>query len=231
MAGGTVAILTSRMKKILTMAALALLSTLPASGQNWSLGVHSGPFVFGDLAERRTRPATGEGGSNVVTLTLSAATRAGLSVDLERELAERWAIRIEGAFTHAPLTVEEDGDDVSVDTGEADIATFALPLVFRINPRGAFRFHLLGGPAYAVYRIRGTNDVTAVPLPDLTASEWGILGGAGLTWWASERFAVEGNISDTLTSSPFDREDLPGTGWDVPRTHNVHTTVGLRWRF
>jgi opacity protein-like surface antigen len=220
------------MKKFLTMAALALGATLPVTAQNWSLGVHSGPFVFGDLVERRTRPSTGEGSSGTVTLTLSAATRAGLAVDLERELAPRWALRIEGAFTRAPLSVEEEGDDVSLEAGEADIATFAVPLVFRINPRGSFRIHLMGGPAYVVYRISGKEEsFSGIPVDDITRSRWGILGGAGIAWWTSDRFAVEGNISDTVTSSPFERGDFAGTGWDLPRTHNVHTTVGVRWRF
>ena len=78
------------MKKNLTMAAVALAMALPATAQNWNVGVHSGPFVFGDLVERRTRPATGTP-TGIVTLTLSAATRAGLSVDVEHELAPRWA--------------------------------------------------------------------------------------------------------------------------------------------
>jgi hypothetical protein len=53
-----------------------------------------------------------------------------------------------------------------------------------------------------------------------------------VAWWVSDRFAVEGNISDIVTSSPFDREDFPDVpGFDIPRPHNVHTTVGVRWRF
>lgn len=221
------------MQKKLTMAAVALAIALPATAQNWSLGVHSGPFVFGDLVERRTRPATGTP-TGTVTLTLSAATRAGLSVDVEHELAPRWALRAEGTFTHAPLAVEEEGDDdgTSFDAGEADIATFALPLVFRINPGGTFRFHIMGGPAYALYRISGTRNLSGINVDDITRAQWGILGGAGVQWWTSDRFAVEGNISDTVTASPFRRDDFPeGPGWNLPRTHNVHTMAGVRWRF
>lgn len=232
-AGGAVAILTTGMKKKLTVAALLLAMTLSATAQEWSIGVHSGAFVFGDFVERRTRPSTGGGSSGTNIVTLSAATRAGLSIDLERELAERWALRLEGTFTRSPLAVKsEDDDEFALDAGEVDIATFTVPLVFRINPRGSFRFHLMAGPAYAVYRITGTPNASGITPLDLTRNEWGLLAGGGVAWWTSDRFAIEGNFSDVVTSSPFDREDFPpGPGWSIEEPHNVHTTAGVRWRF
>jgi hypothetical protein len=218
----------------LAILAVLLASTLSATAQNWSLGVHSGPFVFGDFVERRVRPASGSGPVGTVTMTLSAATRAGLAIDLERSFAPRWAVRFEGTFTQAPLAVKEEGDDdgLTLDAGEADVSTFTLPLVFRINPRGALRFHLMGGPAYALYRIRGTPNASGITPLDKSSGEWGLAAAGGAAWWISDRFAVEGNISDVVTSSPFDREDFPASpGWSIPRPHNVHTTVGLRYRF
>jgi opacity protein-like surface antigen len=218
----------------LAFLAALLVSALPARPQDWSLGVHSGPFVFGDFVERRIRPVTGGSDSPSTTVTLSAATRAGLAIDLERRLADRWALRLEGTFSRAPLAVEdESGDDgISLDAGEADVSTFMLPLVFRINPRGAFRLHLMGGPAYALYRVRGRPNASGITTLDQTTGRFGLAVGGGVAWWTSDRFAVEGNISDVVTSSPFDRDDFPATGgWSIPRPHNVHTTVGVRWRF
>jgi hypothetical protein len=218
-----------------TLLAVALLaSTLPAAAQQWSVGVGSGAFVFGDFVERTMRAGTGAGPGGSVTMVLTADTRAGLSVDVERALAPRWAVRFEGAFTSSPLAVGQQGDDdsVSVEAGEMDVTTFAAPLVFRINPRGAFRFHLMGGPAYAIYEIGGRSNVSGIVPIDETRREWGVVAGGGVAWWTSERFAVEANLSDIATTSPFEREDFPDVpGFNFPRPHNVHTTVGVRWRF
>jgi hypothetical protein len=58
------------------------------------------------------------------------------------------------------------------------------------------------------------------------------MAGAGLAWWTSDRFAIEANISDIVTSSPFSRDDFPDVpGFHIPRPHNVHTTVGGRWKW
>lgn len=222
------------MKKKLTIAAALLAITLPAAAQDWSIGVHSGPFVFGDFVERRLRPSTGQGPTGTSTLTLSAATRAGLTIDLERDLAERWAVRVEGTFTRAPLAVKDqsDDDEFALDAGEVDVATFTLPVIFRINPRGAFRAHVMGGPAYAIYRITGRPNASGITVLDMTRGEFGLMAGGGIAWWTSDRFAVEGNFSDVVTTSPFERGDFPDTpGWSIPKPHNVHTTVGVRWRF
>lgn len=221
------------MKKKVTIAALLLASALPLTAQDWSLGVGTGAFVFGDFVERKLRPVNSEGPEEPQTLTLSAATRPGLSVDVERSLSDRWAIRLEGTFTRAPLAVKDTDDEgVSIDAGEVDVATFMLPIVFRINRGGALRFHLFGGPAHAIYRFSGNTNSSGIAVLDTTRSEWGAAAGLGAAWHLSDRFAIEGAISDIVTTSPFDRDDFADVpGIDVPKPHNVHTTVGLRWSF
>jgi hypothetical protein len=221
------------MRNVLPVLAVLLVFSPPLRADDWSVGVHSGAYVFGDFVERNVRPAASGETIGTVTMTLSAATRAGLAVDLERAFAPRWAVRLEGTFTSAPLSVEEEGGEgVGLDAGEVDVTTFTLPIVFRINPRGALRFHIMGGPAYALYRVTGRANVSGIRPLDETSGEFGLMGGAGAAWWIGERFAVEGNISDVVTSSPFDREDFPdGPGWSIPRPHNVHTTIGVRYRF
>ena len=215
--------------------ALALALTPPLAAQNWSVGVGSGPFVFGDFLERSVRIGNGEGDPAAVTLVLSASTRAGLAVDLERSFSDRWAVRLEGTFTNAPLRLEQEGvggDGSDLDGGDLDVATFMLPVVFRINPRGALRFHVHAGPALAFYRGNAPDIAGAEPVFEGTQEQWGIAYGGGAAWWLSERLAIEGNLTDIVTSSPFDREDFANaTRVDIPRPHNVHTTVGVRWLF
>jgi opacity protein-like surface antigen len=224
------------MKKIWTTAAFALLFAVPAQAQQWSFGASTGPFVFGDFVERRLR-ATSGGPSGSQTLVLSAATRPGLSLDVERRLADRWAMRLEGTFTRSPLTTDQRGvgsdDGVELNAGKLDVSTWMLPLVFRINPRGTFRFHILGGPALAVYRAEARENVQgAEPAFEGTQLEWGLAAGGGVAWWVSDRFAIEGNLTDVVTTSPIDRDQFPDVpGIDIPRPHNVHTTVGVRWKF
>lgn len=225
------------MKKILTIALLMLACTLPATAQNWSIGVRSGAFVFGNFIERRVQPAVDAwdvgAQAEANTLALTAETAPGLAVDLERRLADRWAVRVEGTFTRAPLAVRDESDEEGdIRSGDLDVATFSLPLIFRINTGGAFRFHIYGGPAFAIYRFEPPDRPNAINFPETTRSEWGVEAGAGVTWHVSERFGVEGAISDVATTSPFDREDLaPVPGIKIPRPHNVHTTVGVRYRF
>jgi opacity protein-like surface antigen len=216
------------MKKFLTIAVLMLAAAPPLTAQNWSFGAGTGPFVFGDFLERRLRPGTEGGAGEPGTLVLTAATRPGLALDLERNLSDRWAIRLEGTFTRSPLSVrQEDGGGVTIDAGELDVSTWMLPVVFRINTGGAFRFHLMAGPAMAFYRPTGDD-----PAFDETQAEWGAAFGGGVAWWLSDRFAVEGNITDTITSSPLDREDFPDVpGINIPRVQNGHGTLGVRWRF
>jgi hypothetical protein len=235
MAGSVVAILTVAMLKNLTILALALAITLPLTAQNWSVGVGTGPFVFGDFLQRRVRISTGEGPSSVTTLVLSAGTRAGAAVDLERRLSDRWAVRLEGTFTKAPLRLEQagaSGNGAELNEGDLDVSTFMLPVVFRINRSGALRFHLMAGPAMAIYRGNAPDTPGGQPAFDGTQGEWGVAFGGGVGWWMSDRFAIEGNITDITTSSPFEARNFPSTAQvDIPRPHNVHTTVGVRYRF
>lgn len=224
------------MKKKMTTLAALLAIALPAASaaaDDWSLGVHSGAYVFGDFVERRVRPATGEGGGNVVTMTLSASTRAGLAVDLQRDFSERWGVRLEGTFTRAPLALKEEGDEaVSFSAGDVDVVTVMLPLVFRINTKGALRFHLMGGPAYAMYTFEPEASSGGVSAISRTENEWGVAFGGGVGWWISDRFAIEGTLTDIVTTSPFDRSDFPDVpGYSIPEPHNVHTTVGVRYKF
>lgn len=214
---------------------LALACTLPLGAQNWSVGAHTGPFVFGDFVERTVRIGNPGGPSANTTLVLSAGVRAGAGVDLERRLSDRWAVRLEGTFTNAPLRLgqeDADGDGAELDAGDLDVATFMLPIVYRINRNGAFRFHVMGGPAMAVYRGNAPDAAGARPAFEGTQQEWGIAFGGGVGWWVSDRFAIEGNITDITTSSPFEEEDFPASqNVDIKRPHNVHTTVGVRWTF
>ena len=223
------------MKKIFATAALLLAFALPSAAQNWSFGAATGPFVFGDFYERTVRIGTGQGPVSETTLVLSAGTRAGLALDLERNLGSRWAIRAEGTFTRAKLTLEQgssSGNGAELDAGELDVATFMLPIVYRINPNGSLRFHVLAGPAMAIYRGDAPASSSGSAVLDGTQKEWGLAYGGGVGWWISDRFAIEGNLTDTTTSSPFERADFPSsTGLDIPRTHNVHTTIGVRWKF
>lgn len=214
---------------------IVLLVTLPLGAQDWSVSAGTGPFIYGDFARRTFRLAT-EDGSAEHTLVLSAATRAGLAVDLERSLGERWAIRAAGTFTRSPLTVkgEDDEDGVELDNADVDIGTTALPVVFRVNPRGALRFHLFAGPALTTYHIsRKAPAVAGVPVFRGTRNEWGGVAGAGLDWNVSNRFAIEGQVEGIMSKPPFRREDLAGTGGrlEIPNTKHLHTTLGVRYRF
>jgi len=216
------------MRKDLTILLVALAAALPATAQNWSLGIHTGAFVFGDFAERTMRIGN-DLPSERATSTLSAATRAGAAFDLERSFSERWAVRFESTGTRSPMSIKGSGDDFEVDAGEIDVGTLILPIVFRINRGGALRFHLMGGPAYAAYHIRDTSSSAVF---EGTRTEWGAAFGGGIAWRLSDRLAVEGNLTDIVTSSPIRKSDFPtAQGVDIPKTHNVHTTIGLRWRF
>ena len=233
-AGAPVANLTNAMKKILTIAALAFAVTLPAAAQNESIGIHTGAFVFGDFVERRLRPVGGTGAEDPITLTLSAETRPGLSVDFERSFADRWAVRLEGTYTRSDMKIKQNGTDqgVTFDAGEVTVTSFSLPIVFRINPKGTFRFHLMAGPAYVMYKFEAEAHQPTLSIPGSTRNEWGAIAGGGVAWWISDRFAVEGNVTDIVTSSPFEEVDNTDTpGVDAKRPHNVHTTIGVRFRF
>ena len=112
---------------------------------------------------------------------------------------------------------------MATDAGHASITTLALPVVIHLNRHGAFRFHVAAGPAYGLYDLSQFD----------ARGRWGALAGGGVAWWLGERVAVEGEVDDIVTGSPFRRSDFGSTfgGVKIPKTHNVHTTVGVRYRF
>lgn len=191
--------------------------------------------MFGNLVTRTVQ--TGSEAGAIEETKLSAKTRPGLAVDIEHDFAPRFAIRIEGTFTHAPLAIKATGETggAPVGSGGLNVGTAMVPVVVRINPNGAFRFHVMGGPAYAVYHItRNADENTALPPFTGTRGRWGGAFGGGVAWSWTRTFAVEGQITDIDTASPFERRDFPETPFSkvkIPRTRNVHTTVGIRYRF
>ena len=218
------------MKKILP---LLLLCALPASAQQWSFGAGAGPFFFGDLVRREMRIGTEE--PELQEAVLSAATRAGLTFDLERNLGDRFAVRLEATFTRAPLGIKRGDEDDSVagEAGDLDVTTLSIPFVFRINPNGTFRFHLHGGPSYVIYHIeRDENAAANLGAFDGTRNEWGWMAGGGVGWYFSDRFAIEAQATNINTDTPFEIEEIGGPGnVELPRPNHIHTTLGVRYRF
>lgn len=222
------------MMKKLPVLAVALLFATPLAAQNWSVGVSTGPFVFGDFVQRTIRTGT-ETSVSTTTITLSGAVRPGLAVDLENDFAPRWGIRAEATFTPSKLKVKNRGEaGVNLDAGKLDVTTLALPLVFQINNGGAIRFHLHGGPAYAMYHITAPRSGgSTLQGFSGTRNRFGWVAGGGVAWWLRDRLAIEGNIDDIVTGSPFERSDYPATttGLEIKKPNNIHTTVGIRYRF
>lgn len=232
--GAAVAILTDAMKKTLRLALPLLVAfALPAAAQEWSVGGGTGAFVFGDFVRRTLLPTTGNGNGSPNQIKLTGKTRPGILADVERDFSDRFAVRLEGSFTHARVAVrDEGGSEVGLDAGKIDVSTFMVPLVIRINPHGTFRFHVLGGPAYAMYHVRQTVGTSGFPLFSGTRNRWGYAAGAGVDWWFGKRLAAEGQVTDIDTASPFEKSDFAAAALvKIPRTHNVHTTLGLRVRF
>jgi opacity protein-like surface antigen len=217
--------------RLLSLLPLAL--AIPALAQEWNLGIATGPFVFGNFA-RRTQFITNGDVAVTTHSTLSAATRAGLAVDFGHEINSSYGWRLEATFTEAPQRLKgSGGSGVNLDAGQLKVTTVALPLVVNLNRNGAFRFSLFGGPAYAMYHI---NDSTRIGAPARTfegsRNSWGIAGGAGVAWWLTDRLAAEGRIEDIVTQSPFKKSDFGGSGSvQILKPQNVHTTVGIRYRF
>ena len=216
-----------------TLLLLAFWAT-SAAAQNWSVGVATGPFVFGDFV-RRTIPISGEGPAEEQTATLSAVTRPGVLFDIERSMGDRFAIRAEATFTRSPLAIksERGGEEFELEAGDMDVGTFIMPVVLRLNRHGSLRFHVMGGPAYVAYRIvPRANAAGTIRVFRGTRAEWGWAVGGGAAWHWSERIAIEGQLTDSSTRSPFHEEDVSGLGRvETPRTHNIHTTIGMRYRF
>ena len=221
------------MRKILPVTAVSLVLAVP-SFVGWSVGAGAGPFVFGMFAERTTK-ISNEGGEVISRSRLSAATRLGGTADVEHSIGDRFAVRLEASWTRAPMRIKSSGGTgVSFDAGHASVTTVALPILFTLNPHGTFRFHVGAGPAYGFYEMTARKGGgVSLPLFDGTRGRWGATAGGGIEWWLSDRFAVEAEGTDIVTSSPFRRADF-GTqfgGLKIPKTHNVHTTAGIRYRF
>jgi opacity protein-like surface antigen len=221
-------------KRLSTLLLAGLFLSLPLYGSDWSVGGGSGVFVFGKFVERSLRGSTGGGPISVSKVNLSARSRPGLSLDVEHGVSDRIAVRLEGTFTHAPLTVRsERGEGVALDAGSIDATTVALPLVVRLNPHGTFRFNLMGGPAYAMYHIkRHATPGSAIAPFEGTRSRSGVTFGGGIEWWFSSRWAAEGRVSEIVTGSPFRKSDFAAPdSITIPRSRHTHTTAGIRLRF
>lgn len=221
-------------KRLSFLLVAGLFLSLPLRGSDWSVAGGSGAFVFGKFVERTLRGTAGGGPISISKVELSARSRPGLSVDLERNLGDRFAVRLEGTFTHAPLTVRsERGSGVALDAGSIDATTVAAPLVIRLNPRGTFRVNLMGGPAFGMYHIRRhVTPGSAIAPFEGTRSRSGATFGGGVEWWFSKRFAAEGRVSEIVTGSPFRKSDFAAPdSISIPRSRHTHTTVGVRLRF
>ena len=209
------------------LAALAFV-TPAAIAQNWSVGGGTGPFVFGTFVEKTSVIGT-EQGQTTTTSRLSAATRPGIAADVEHDFGRWLGIRLGAAWTYAPLRAS----GVNIEAAHVGVTTLVLPVVLNVN-RGAIRVHLMAGPAYALYHAnaRGGGG-TGFPLFNGTRGRAGGMAGGGVAWWWSHRFGLEGEISDTVTASPFRLQDITPSakGVRIERPQNVHTTVGIRYRF
>ncbi len=82
------------------------------------------------------------------------------------------------------------------------------------------------------HRRRGSSG-TSLPLFEGTRGRWGGVAGVGVGWWWSGNFAVEWQVSDIVTASPFSIEDFAPSakGIRIPKPQNASTTVGIRYRF
>src|SRR5437870_4144649 len=137
------------MRKIV-LVLLFVCCTVPraAAADGWSVGLSTGPFVFGTFAERSSTIAT-ESGSTTTRSRLSAATRPGASADIERDFNDWLALRLDASWTRAPMKVKSgSGSGVSFNADHVNITTLALPFVLKLNRHGPFRLHPSGGPAY-----------------------------------------------------------------------------------
>ena len=211
---------------------LMLLCTLPATAQGWSIGAGTGPFAFGKFAVRTLRPSTEQTGTAVSQVKLSASVRPGAVFDVQYDFNNRLALRLQATFTESPLAIKpESGGGVALNAGHIDVTTLTLPLLININPHGRLRFHIEGGPAYAIYHIKREFTSGVVSPFQGTRGRWGGAAGAGVMWWWSNRFGVEGEVLDIVTSSPLRKSDFVGSASiSIPKPQNEHVTIGIRWR-
>lgn len=217
----------------LSFALLAFVST-SGRAEIWSIGGGIGPFIFGHFVER-TVSIRNETGTATTTSRLSAETRPGIAADVERDLTRRLAIRLEATWNRSPLRIKSRTGDqgATIESGHLNLTTFVLPLVVRINPNGALRFDVMGGPAYAFYTVHVRSSGSALPLFAGTRARWGGAGAVGVAWWWRSNFGVEWQAQEIVTSSPFGVEDFApvSQGIHIPKPRNGHTTVGIRYRF
>lgn len=219
------------MKTLRSLSFLALLVAPCLQAQQWSIGGGAGAFTFGNFSERRIRLGN-ENASGSTTVALSAKTRPGFSVDLADDFSKSFGFRLQATFVKAPIAVKSGGGSGVAIDDKLDVTTFSVPLVWNLSRHGAFRFHLLAGPAYAMYRIHRQGPTAGEVFFNGNRNRFGAIGGAGIDWWLSDRFALEGEVSDTVTSSPIERADYQGvTGVQIKKPNNIHTTGGIRYRF
>ena len=209
---------------------LLFLAGHAAAQSGWSVGGGVGPFGTGDFI-RRTMRVGNEGGNSTTTIALSAKTRVGGQVYLEDDFTRLLGFRLRASFVNAPLSVKGGGGSgVALSDGRLTTTTFSAPLLLHLNRDATFRFHLLAGPAYAMYRI-SQQEQQAFPTFHQTRSRWGVIGGGGISWWLGPRLAIEGEAADVVTSSPFERSDYANaTLVRISRPNNVNISVGLHLR-
>jgi hypothetical protein len=218
------------MRKTIRVLTLVAVVCPAARSESWTFGVATGPFVFGHFVERTVAINT-ETGMATTKSRISAATRLGAAVDVERDLNDRFAIRAEGTWVRSPLRIKSRSGDrgVTLDAGHLNLTTFIVPLVVRFNPHGTFRFHVMAGPAYALYDVHRRS---TVPLFEGTRSRWGGAAAGEMAWWWNNRFAVEWQAQAIVTASPFRVTDVAPSpqGVHIPKPRNGHTTIGIRYR-
>lgn len=225
-----------RFRTPLLLLAFFFAGVTDARAQDWGVGFSSGPFVFGDFAERSSRIVDGTGNSVDVTSSLSAATRAGGMGHVERFFNDRFSMRLDATFTHAPLAISTeagDNDPVSLEVGEMDVVTVALTGALRFNRGGRLRPFVLAGPAYVVYNVEADEDAGAIPLFTGSRNRFAVVAGLGVEWWWSDRFAIRAEASDTYSEPPLEKSDFGPSGEriEIERPHHVHTTLGFTYRF
>jgi opacity protein-like surface antigen len=221
-----------------TSALLFLLLASPALAGDWNLAVGTGPFVFGNFAEKKSTLSNGEQ-TITVHSSISAATRAGVSAEVERAYNQRFSTRLGATFTRSPISVKSksSSDDpssegVNLDVGDLNVATIAVTALMRFNRGGSFRPYIAAGPSYALYNMEeGDNDTP--PLFTGTRGRFGAVAGVGLEWWWKENIGVRAELSDIYTQRLLKRSDFSGTpqSLELERPHNVHTVFSLVYAF
>lgn len=215
---------------------LLLLFAIPCSAQHWGVTFGSGPFIFGSFAESRSRISNGLE-TKVIEHVLSASTTAGAVAGVERFYNDRVSLRAEVSFTKAPIAVKSSGDEedsVSVGVGDMSVSAFVIPVTFRFNRRGTLRPFISAGPAAVAYDVEPSTSTRSVPLFRGTRVRAGAAASAGAEWWISNRWIIRGEVIDIVTQSPLKESDLSGAQTlqsEITIPHNLHTTIGVAYRF